>query len=132
MVLYRKLYINKENMKIVLIWASNNSEKYGNKILKDLVSKWNIVMPVNPKEETIEGIRTYKTLSDIKEKFDIVNFVIKPKITLKILEDNLELLKDKKIWCQPWASNDQVKSFLEENDFSDYIVDSCIMLRKIA
>jgi len=41
-------------LKIVIIWASNNTEKYWNKILKDLIGKWYIVIPINPKEKEIE------------------------------------------------------------------------------
>lgn len=118
-------------MKIVLIWASNNPEKYGNKILKDLVSKWHTVFPINPKEEEIEGIKVYKSLPELDQDFDVVNFVIKPEITLKVLENNLELLKSKKVWCQPWASDDKIKEFLQNNSFSDFITDSCIMVQKI-
>lgn len=121
-----------EIKKIVLVWASNNTEKYWNKILKDLVSKWYTVLPINPKEDTIEWIKAYKTLVDIKEDFDVLNFVVKPEITLKILENNKEQLLSKKIWCQPWASDEKVKEFLEKNNFKDYITDSCIMLQKIS
>lgn len=118
-------------MKIVLIWASANSEKYGNKILKDLVNKWHTVFPVNPKEETIEEIQTYKTIKDISKDFDIVNFVVPPKIVLTILENNLELLKSKTIWCQPGASDEKVEIFLKEKWFKNYITWSCIMVQPI-
>jgi len=118
-------------MKIALIWASNNPEKYWNKILKDLIFKWYTVYPVNPKESEVEGIKSYKTISDIKENFDAINFVVPPKITLTTLEKDLNLIKSKKIWCQPWASDQKVKVFLENNWFTDYVIDSCIMLETI-
>lgn len=117
-------------MKIALVWASNDTEKYGNKILKDLVKKWHIVYPINPKEEFIEWIKAYKSISEIKDDFEIVNFVVKPEVTLQILEKNIELLKDKTIWCQPWVSDEKVKIFLE-NNFTNFITDSCIMIENI-
>jgi len=117
-------------MKIVLVWASNNIEKYWNKILKDLIGKWYTVIPVNPKEKEIEGIKVYKNLGFIKD-FDVVNFVVKPEITLQILTKYLDILKNKKIWIQPGASDEKVENFLKENNFSDYITNSCIMLEKI-
>lgn len=117
-------------MKVVIIWASNDREKYGNKILRDLVKKWHNVIPVNPKEKEIEGIRAHRSLSDIKLDFEIVNFVVKPEITLQILEKNVEILKNKTIWCQPGASDEKVKKYLESN-FSDFITDSCIMIQDI-
>jgi predicted CoA-binding protein len=41
-------------MKIVVIGASNDSEKFGNIIVKDLLKKGHTVVPVNPKEQNIE------------------------------------------------------------------------------
>lgn len=118
-------------MKIALIWASANTEKYGNKILKDLVSKWHTVFPVNPKEEKIEWIISYKTIKDIKEDYEIVNFIVPAKIVLTVLENNLKFLKNKTIWCQPGASDKKVKDFLKNNWFKNYITDSCIMVQPI-
>ena len=118
-------------MKIVLIWASNDLEKYWNKILKDLISKWHTVIPVNPKEKEIEWIRTHINLWVIKESYDIIDFVVKPEITLQILEKYRKNILKKKIWCQPWSSDDKVKLFLENRWFKDYITDSCIMIEKI-
>jgi predicted CoA-binding protein len=118
-------------MKIALIWASNNPEKYWNKILKDLIGKWHTVYPVNPKETEIEWLKTHKIISTIPKDFDIIDFVVPAKITLQILQKYKELLKNKKVWIQPGAENEEVKSFLKDNWFTDYITDSCIMVEKI-
>lgn len=118
-------------MKIAVIWASNNTEKYWYKILKDLIDKWYTVFPVNPREEIICWKKVYKYITDIKQQIDVFNFVIKPKIALAMLERNKDFLKDKKIWFQPGSSDDKIKAFLKENWFTDYITDSCIMLEKI-
>ncbi len=118
-------------MKIVLIWASNDPEKYWNKILKDLIWKSHNVIPVNPNEKRIEGIKSHKALSTVPKSFDIYNFVVPPKVTLQILKKYKDILKTKKVWIQPWAEDNEVKLFLEENNFENYIIDSCIMLSKI-
>ena len=118
-------------MKIVLIGASNNFDKYGNKIMKDLLAKWHTVIPVNPKEKQIEWVKAHINLWFIKGDYDIVNFVVPPELTLQILEKYKDKIINKKIWCQPWSSNDDVKKFLETNDFKDFITDSCIMIENI-
>lgn len=117
-------------MKIALVWASNDTEKYWNKILKDLIKKGHTVYPINPKEDYIENIKAYKSLSEVNDDFEIVNFVVKPEITLQILQSNLQLIKQKTIWCQPGASDDLVIDFLK-NNFTHYITDSCIMIQDI-
>jgi len=118
-------------MKIALIWASNNEEKYWNKILKDLIAKWHTVYPVNPNETKIEKLHTHKVLQTVPKSFDIVNFVVPPNVTLQILKKHEKILKDKKVWVQPGAEDQEVKNFLENNWFTDYIVDICIMVEKI-
>ncbi|USN58774.1 MAG: CoA-binding protein [Candidatus Peribacteria bacterium] len=100
--------------------------------MKDLVVKGYTVYPVNPKESKIEGITAYSTLADISEKYEVVNFVVPPAVTLRILEENREILKGKKIWCQPGSSDEEVKQFLEDHGFEDYITDSCIMLTNLS
>lgn len=117
-------------MKIALVWASNDTEKYGNKILKDLIKKGHTVYPINTKEDYIENIKAYKSLSEVNDDFEIVNFVVKPEITLQILEKNIEILRNKTIWCQPGASDDLVIDFLK-NNFTHYITDSCIIIQDI-
>lgn len=119
-------------MKVILIWASNDPEKYGNKILKDLIIKWHTVIPVNPKEKEIEGIKCHANLWVItNHDYDIINFVVPPNVTLQILEKYRKKILKKQIWCQPWASDENVKDFLENNNFKNYITDSCIMIEKI-
>jgi predicted CoA-binding protein len=120
--------------KIVLVGASNNTEKYWNKILKDLVGKWYTVYPINPKEEEIEWIKAYKSLKNFLNynlDYDVINFVVRPSVVYKEIKENIEKIKDKKIWCQPWASDDDVIKLLFENWFKDYIVNSCIMLEDL-
>lgn len=116
-------------MNIALVWASNDTSKYWNKILHNLISKWHLVLPVNPKEEFIETIKCYKSLSDIKNKIDIINLVTPAKVTLEVLKEALNLWY-KKVWCQPGASDEKVLEFLKENNF-DYIIDACIMIENI-
>lgn len=118
-------------MIIALIWASNDAEKYWNKILKDLISKWHKVIPINPKEKEIGGIRCHANLWVIWDKYDIINFVVKPEVTYQILLKYRKKILKKKIWCQPGASDEKVKNFLEVHNFKNYITDSCIMIEKM-
>jgi len=117
--------------KIALIWASNNPDKFWNKILLDLVSKWYVVYPVNPKSKIINDIKVFKNITDIQDDIDIFNFVTQPEITLLTLKDNMKYLRNKKIWCQPWSSNPVVEEYLLEHNFTNYSTNSCIMINKI-
>ena len=57
---------NKNNL-IALIGASNDKKKYGNKILLDLVSKGHNVVPINPKEDNVAGLKSYNNVAELSE-----------------------------------------------------------------
>ena len=54
--------LKEQNTVIALIGASNDKSKYGNKIYRDLRDKGYNVIPINPKEETIEGDKAYTSI----------------------------------------------------------------------
>ena len=116
---------NKKNL-IALVGASNDPKKYGNKILLDLVSKGYNVAPINSKEDTIAGIKSYKNILDLKEPPSIINFVIPPSIGLQITK---ELVKNNldNYWYQPGAESEEISSFLNANK-KNFIDDKCIMV----
>ena len=116
---------NKKNL-IALVGASSNPKKYGNKILLDLVSKGYNVAPINSKEDTIAGIRSYKNILDLKEPPSIINFVVPPSIGLQITK---ELVKNNldNYWYQPGAESEEISSFLNANK-KNFIDDKCIMV----
>ena len=128
---YMNVYKLNSHMKIVLVGASNNEEKFGNKIMKDLMEKWHEVVPVNPNEKEVEWIRTHKLLNTVPKNFDVVNFVVPPNVTLQILKKYKDLLVNKKVWIQPWAEDDEIETFLKDNWFKDCVTKSCIMVQKI-
>ena len=116
---------NKNNL-IALVGASNDPKKYGNKILLDLVSKGYNVAPVNSKEKTIAGIKSYKNVLDLKESPSIINFVVPPSIGFRITKELVENNFDN-FWYQPGAESEKISYFLNENK-KNFIDDKCIMV----
>ena len=116
---------NKKNL-IALVGASNNPKKYGNKILLDLVSKGYNVVPINSKEDTIAGIKSYKNILDLKESISIINFVVPPEIGFEITKELVENNYDN-FWYQPGAESKEISSYLIENS-KNFIDDKCIMV----
>ena len=116
---------NKNNL-IALVGASNDPKKYGNKILLDLVSKGYNVVPINSKEDTIAGTKSYKNILDLKEPASIINFVVPPSVGLQITKELVENNYDN-FWYQPGAESEEISSFLNKNK-RNFIDDKCIMV----
>lgn len=111
---------------IAIIGATDNPAKYGNVIYKDLKRKGYKVYPINPGRNAVCGDKAYTALQELPKKPTIVNFVVPPPVTLKILKDCLEMNLTN-IWIQPGAENPEVMAFLQENDFN-YLANACIMV----
>ena len=116
---------NKNNL-IALIGASNDKNKYGNKILLDLVSKGHNVVPINPKEDIIAGLKSYKNVSELSKKPSIINFVVPPNVGLELTKDLVESDYDN-FWYQPGAESEEISAFLDSKN-KNYIDDKCIMV----
>ena len=65
--------LKEENTVIALIGASNDKQKYGNKIYCDLRSKGYNVVPINPKEKLIEGFSL--GMQPLANKYPNQNFI---------------------------------------------------------
>jgi len=119
--------LDEPNVKIAIVGATDNPAKYGYVIYKDLKRKGYEVFPVNPGRETVDGDRAFSSLAALPAKPTIVNLVVPPEITLKILKECLQL-KLYNVWIQPGAENPAVLRFLQENHFN-YLANACIMVQ---
>ena len=119
--------LKEENATIALIGASNNKEKYGNKIYQDLRSKGYNVTPINPKEEKIEGDKAYVSIEQMEKLPDIANFVVPPSIAIKIAQ-NIVDLGVKYLWFQPGSESNELENWLKNTDGIKYLINTCIMV----
>lgn len=112
---------------IAVVGATDNLSKYGARIYRDLKSKGFTVYPINPARDTVDGDKAYASVTEIEDAPTIIDFVVPPHRTLRILGDCLEAgLKN--VWVQPGAGNEEVVEFLAANDFNYLADNACIMV----
>jgi len=119
--------INKE-LQYAVVGATNNTNKFGYKVYKDLLTANFKVIPINPKGGKILNNQVYENLTKFQNKIDIVVFVIPPKIVLEELK-TIKELEIKKVWMQPGSQSDEAIQFCEDNNI-ECIHDACIMIQK--
>ena len=115
-----------KNNLIALVGASNDKNKYGNKILLDLLSKNYNVVPINQKEDTIAGLKAYTKVQDLPSRPSIINFVVPPEIGLDVTKELVEEGYDH-FWYQPGAESEDLTNLLTQKN-KDFIDDKCIMV----
>lgn len=112
--------------KFAVIGATDNPEKYGNRIVKNLKSRGYEVYPVNPKLKELEGLSCYPGLADIPVKVDVVDFVVPPAVTEEILKQ-CKTLGLHRIWLQPGSESETAIAFCTANHLK--VVHSvCVMM----
>lgn len=112
---------------IAIVGATNDSSKYSNIIMRDLLAKGFKVLPINPRAKEVLGVPAYPDLKTaLKENPGLVVYVVPPKITLESLKEALKL-NLKKVWVQPGAGDEAIREFLDENGF-EYLLNACVMM----
>src|ERR1051325_3084584 len=64
-----------KHYRYAVVGASANPEKYGNIVFMDLKNAGFMVIPVNPKLETLAGMKALKNLQESKPPVDVAVFV---------------------------------------------------------
>ena len=111
---------------VAVVGATDNSAKYGYVIYRDLKRKGYAVFPVNPNRAHVDGDDAYPTLYKLPETPTIVNIVVPPNVTIRIVKQCLEHGLDN-IWLQPGAESPESLAFLQEHGFN-YLANACIMV----
>ena len=119
--------INK-TFKYAVVGVSQNPEKYGHKVFKDLITAGYTAYPINPKETEILGHQVFAKLSEIPEKIDVAIFVVPPSVTIEVLKEIKEL-DIKNVWLQPGSESSEAIQFCENNKI-ECIHDACIMIER--
>jgi uncharacterized protein len=84
--------------------ASTNREKYGNKILRCYLQHGMTAIPINPRADLIEGVKTVSTISDLDQKVKAMSVITPPFISEKLVDEAIEK-GIKHIWFQPGAES---------------------------
>ena len=110
-----------------VVGASNNRQKYGNKVLRVYLQHQKKVYPVNPHEAVIEGLNAVPRIFELPPEVKSISIITPPQITQKIV---LEAISHgiKNIWMQPGAENDEAISQCKDQAINVIAGGPCILV----
>ncbi len=115
--------MSKKNWAVV--GATQNQQAFGYKIFKALEKHGYNVYPVSPKYDEIDGVKAYKSLKDLPEKVDVVDFVVNPKVGLSVLDEVIEEGIES-IFLQPGTRDPQIIKKATDNQVN--VALSCVLV----
>lgn len=108
---------------IVIIGASQDRKKFGNKAVRAFVQKGFKVYPINPKLPEIEGIKAYKSILEVPEtNIDMVSVYLPPAVGLTVLED-IAKKSVKEVWMNPGSESLEIAA--KADDLGLTLIEAC-------
>jgi hypothetical protein len=90
---------------VAVIGASSNRNKFGNRAVRAFRQQGYTVVPINPHEAEIEGLKSYASVLDVPGAVDMASFYLPPEIGLQVI-DEVARKGIPEVWLNPGAESD--------------------------
>jgi predicted CoA-binding protein len=90
---------------VAVIGASGNRRKFGNKALRAYRQQGYTVVPINPHENEVEGIRAYASVLAFPGTIDMASFYVPPDIGEQVIAEVAQK-GIPEVWLNPGAESD--------------------------
>ncbi len=92
---------------VAVIGASTDRRKFGNKAVRAFHAAGYEVVPVNPRESSIEGLTAYASVLDVPSVVDMATVYVPPDVVLRLIPDFVTKGIGE-IWLNPGADDEAV------------------------
>jgi predicted CoA-binding protein len=92
---------------VAVIGASNNRHKFGNRAVRAFRQQGYTVVPINPHESEVEGLRTYASVLDVPGAIDMASFYVPPEIGEQVI-DEVARKRIPEVWLNPGSESDEL------------------------
>jgi predicted CoA-binding protein len=92
---------------VAVIGASNDRSKFGNRAVRAYRQQGYTVIPINPHEAEIEGLKAYASVLDVPGTIDMASFYVPPDIGERVIGEVAQK-KIAEVWFNPGADSDEL------------------------
>lgn len=100
-------------MRVMIVGASLDREKFGNKAVRAYLRQGHEVVPVNPKGGVIEGLVVVRRVEDAVGPFDRVLFYVPPEVGVEVMPRVLGRGDVGEVWLNPGSESDELVAMAE-------------------
>ncbi len=110
---------------VAVIGASSDRRKFGNRALRAFRRQGYTVLPINPNETVIEGLKTYASVLDVPDAIDMATFYVPPDVGEKVMPE-VARKKIPEVWLNPGSESDALIRLARSLDVEPIIACSII------
>jgi predicted CoA-binding protein len=92
---------------VAVIGASSDRRKFGNKALRAYRQQGYTVIPINPNESEVEGLKTYPSVLDVPGPIDLATFYVQPHVGERVIEE-VARKGIPEVWFNPGSDSDEM------------------------
>jgi predicted CoA-binding protein len=92
---------------IAVVGASRDRTKFGNRAVRAYRKQGYTVVPINPHETEIEGLKSYASVLDVPGPIDMATLYVQPEAGMRVLEE-IARKRIPEVWLNPGADSDEV------------------------
>lgn len=93
-------------MRVMIVGASTNPDKYGNKAVRAYLNQKHTVLPVHPSAETIEGINAYPDVAAAPGPIDRASMYVPPEVGFDVVTKLAGRGDVAELWFNPGSDSD--------------------------
>ena len=90
---------------VAVIGASNDRHKFGNRAVRAYRQQGHTVVPINPHEREIEGLKAYASVLDVPGPIDMASFYVQPEVGEQVIGE-VARKQIPEVWLNPGAESD--------------------------
>jgi len=92
---------------VAVIGASRDRKKFGNRAVRAYQAQGHTVVPINPNETEIEGLKAYKSVLDVPGPIDMATVYVQPDVAIRVM-DEIARKGIGELWLNPGADDSAV------------------------
>jgi predicted CoA-binding protein len=92
---------------VAVIGASSDRRKFGNRAVRAFRRQGYTVVPINPHESFVEGLKAYPSVLDVPDRIDMATFYVPPEIGEQVMPE-VARKQIAEVWLNPGAESDEL------------------------
>ena len=92
---------------VAVIGASSNRSKFGNRALRAYQQQGYTVVPINPHEAAVEGLKAYPSVLEVPGPIDMASFYVPPHVGEQVIGEVAQK-GIPEVWLNPGAESDEL------------------------
>jgi predicted CoA-binding protein len=92
---------------VAVIGASSNRSKFGNRAVRAYQQQGYTVVPINPHEAEVEGLKAYASVLDVPGLVDMASLYVPPHVGEQVIGD-IARKGIAEVWLNPGAESDEL------------------------